>query len=80
MSPARFSPLSLTLSAHTLAGEIKRISYVSRGKCTGERGPNAQHQNWRFRLRWGHSTPHVSLRQANQNSCSNRATIKPNLT
>ena len=36
MSPARFFPLSLTLSAHTLAGEIKRISYVSRGKCTGE--------------------------------------------
>ena len=41
LSTARYSPLSLTLSAHTLAGDIKRISYVSRGKCTGERGPNA---------------------------------------
>ena len=39
LSPARFRPLSLTLSANTLAGEIKRISYVSRGKCTGEREP-----------------------------------------
>src|SRR5262245_61915070 len=35
-------PLSLPLSAHTLAGEIKCISLDSRGKCTGERGPNAQ--------------------------------------
>jgi hypothetical protein len=35
-------PLSLTLSAHTLAGEIKRIPSLSVGKCTGERGPNGE--------------------------------------
>src|SRR5688572_26177414 len=49
-SPARVRPLSLALSAHTLAGEFKRISYVSRGKCTGEREPNAQLLSWRFSL------------------------------
>src|SRR5687768_13025796 len=44
LSPARCSPSPIwkTLSAHTLAGEIKRISYVSCGKCTEEKGQNAQ--------------------------------------